>query len=279
MIDVDANGANIPAIGLGTWDLRGDACAQIVERAIAEGYRHIDTAIMYENEAAVARGIRASGIDRDDLFVTTKVWPDEVVDGAFQDAVRGSLDRLQMDSVDLLLVHWPPKGREDVAEWMRLLNDAAEQGWTQHIGVSNFTTDQLDKAVATSARPLVCNQIESHPYIDQAKARAACERHGMALTAYCPLYRGGDLFDEPAIADAASSHGRSPAQIVLRWHVQSDGIAIPKTATPNRLAENIAVFDFALSDAEMQAIDALRTAQSRLCDWDGAPRWDVPDAA
>ena len=279
MLDVEANGATIPAIGLGTWELRGDACARIVEQAIATGYRHIDTAIMYENEGAVGQGIRASGIDRDALFVTTKVWPDALTDGAFQDAVRGSLDRLQMERVDLLLIHWPPKGRDDVGEWMRLLNGAAEQGWTRHIGVSNFTVDQLDRAGAASTRALVCNQIEHHPLIDQHKVRAACHRLGLAVTAYCPLARGGSLFEEPAITGPASAHGKSPAQIVLRWQVQSGIVAIPKTATPERLAENIAVFDFALSDSEMLAIDALRSAHIRICNYQFSPEWDMPDAA
>ncbi len=279
MIEVVANGASVPAIGLGTWDLRGDACASIVEQAIGAGYRHIDTAIMYENEADVGAGIRASGIDRDSLFVTTKVWPDNLTQCTFQDAVRGSLNRLELDRVDLLLIHWPPKGRDDVGEWMRLLNDAAEQDWTRYIGVSNFTVDQLNRAVAESAHPPVCNQVESHPYIDQRKARAVADRHGMALTAYCPLYRGGPLFEEAAITEPAKAYSKSPAQIVLRWHVQSGCVAIPKTATPERLAENIDIFDFKLTEPEMGAIDALTFANSRLCDWDLAPDWDQPDAA
>ncbi len=253
MIEVEANGATMPAIGLGTWQLKGDTCSSIVEQAIGKGYRHIDTAIMYENEIDVGAGIRASGIDRSALFVTTKVWPDNLAEGTFQNAVRGSLDRLQMDHVDLLLIHWPPKGREDVDEWIRLLNDAAEQGWTRHIGVSNFTVSQLDRAVSETGRPLVCNQIESHPYIDQRKLRTACDKHGMALTAYCPLYRGGALFEEAAITGPAETYGKSPAQIVLRWHVQSGGVAIPKTATSERLAENIDIFDFALSEPEMRS--------------------------
>lgn len=274
-----ANGANMPVLGFGTWQLRGEHCSAMVARALAEGYRHVDTAIMYQNEEAVGEGMRASGVVRDEVFVTTKVWPDDLREGTFQGAVEGSLRRLGLDRVDLLLIHWPPKGRDDVGEWMRLLNDAAARGLTRHIGVSNFTVAMIDEAAGRSDRPLACNQVELHPYLDQRRVRGACDRHGMALVAYCPLYRGGPLFEEAAITEAAQEHGKSPAQIVLRWHVQNGGIAIPKTATPERVAENAAILDFALDDAQMAAIDALRSRGHRICDYDFSPAWDAPQAA
>ncbi|MGI9355133.1 MAG: aldo/keto reductase [Rhizobiaceae bacterium] len=271
---VAANGADMPVLGFGTWQLRGDACSSLVKQAIETGYTHIDTAIMYENEEEVGEGIRASGKARDRLFITTKVWPDQLSDGAFQENVEASLKRLDLSYVDLVLIHWPPKGRKDTADWMRLLNDVAQRGYTHHIGVSNFTTRMIEESVAASQRSLACNQVENHPYLDQRKVRAMCDRHGLALVAYCPLYRDGGLFSEPAIANAASTHGKSPAQIVLRWHIQSGGVAIPKTAKPSRLSENIDIFDFALSGAEMAAINALRARNSRLCDFEFSPDWD-----
>ena len=274
-----ANGANLPVLGFGTWQLRDDHCTAMVERALAEGYRHIDTAIMYGNEEAVGAGLRNSGVARDDVFVTTKVWPDKVVDGTFEREVEASLSRLGLDRVDLLLIHWPPKNGTSVSEWMRLLNGAAERGQARHIGVSNFTIAMVDEAMAASDRPLACNQVEVHPYLDQTRMRATCDRHDMALVAYCPLFRGGDLFREGAVRDAAEAHGKSPAQIVLRWHVQKGGVAIPKTATPERVAENAAIFDFALSDAEMAALDGLQARNERICDYEFSPQWDLPDAA
>ncbi|MFD0917662.1 aldo/keto reductase [Pseudahrensia aquimaris] len=270
-----ANGAEIPALGLGTWPMKGEECSSIVEEAIAVGYRHIDTAVMYQNDREVGEGIKASGTDRSELFVTTKVWPTDVVDGTFQNTVRTTLDRLQLDHVDLLLIHWPPKVGA-VEQWADLLNEAAANGWTKHIGVSNFTSAQLEAMVKASERPIVCNQFENHPYLDQSILRAACAKHGVALIAYCPLFHGGDLFAEKAVVDAASAHGKSPAQVVLRWHMQFDGAgAIPKTATPSRLPENFDVFNFELSDAEMAAISALSARHERICDFEFSPQWDA----
>jgi len=274
METIAANGANIPALGFGTWNLRGDECTSLVKKAIETGYTHIDTAIMYENEEAVGEGIRLSGKARDELFVTTKVWPDQLSEGLFQGNVEASLKRLGLDHVDLVLIHWPPKGRSDINEWMQLLNDVAERRYTRNIGVSNFNVRMIEESVANSERPLACNQVENHPYLDQSNVRAACNRHGLALVAYCPLYRDGGLFSEPAIVEAASLHDKSPAQIVLRWHVQSGGVAIPKTATPSRLAENLDIFDFELSSDEMTAIDTLRNRNNRICDFEFSPEWD-----
>ncbi|MEC9344016.1 MAG: aldo/keto reductase [Pseudomonadota bacterium] len=270
-----ANGANIPAIGLGTWTLKDRQCADIVSAAIAAGYRHIDTAAMYDNEAAVGEGIRAGGVARDELFVTTKVWPSDLASGRLQQSVETSLERLGLDHVDLALVHWPSR-TVPLAETIAALNDVAARGMARHIGVSNFTTGLLEEACALSSRPLACNQVEYHPHLDQTKVHAACLKHGMAMIAYCPLGRDGTVFEEPAVRSAAEAHERSPSQVVLRWHVQQEGVgAIPRTTRTNRLAQNLAVFDFELSREEMAAIGALGRANRRICDFEFSPEWDA----
>lgn len=278
MHELDANGARIPALGLGTWQLRGATCRDMVRDALDHGYTHVDTAIMYENETQVGEGIAASSRSRDDVFLTTKVWPDDAGDGDLQRALEGSLARLGTDRVDLVLVHWPSKSIP-FAETARALDDVVARGMAVNVGVSNFTVAQVEEAVRECPRPLACNQVEHHPYLDQRRVRRVMDAHGLALVGYCPLFRGGPLFAEPAVQAAAEAHGRTPAQIVLRWHVQSGCVAIPKTATPSRMRENIDVFDFALSDDEMAAITGLTARNERLCDYAFSPQWDEPLAA
>lgn len=271
---VEANGAQIPAIGQGTWTLTGETATRLVAAAIEAGYRHVDTAAMYDNEAAVGEGLRAGGVPRDRIFLTTKVWPTEIAAGDLQRSVEASLGRLGVDHLDLALIHWPSP-TVPLAESIAALNEVKDRGLARHIGVSNFTVAMVEEAVALSAQPLACNQIENHPYLNQDRVMAACRRHGLAVVSYCPLARGADLFAEPAIAAAAARLGRTPAQIVLRWHVQRPGVvAIPRSSNPARIAENLAVFDFALDDDEMAAIDALRVRHSRICDFQFSPEWD-----
>jgi diketogulonate reductase-like aldo/keto reductase len=274
MHSVDANGARIPALGLGTWTLRGEDCARIVTEALALGYRHVDTAHMYRNEAAVGEGLRASGVERDEVFVTTKVWPTDIAPGDLERSTEASLKLLGLDHVDLLLIHWPnPKIALEGSIWA--LNNALRMGLTRHIGVSNFPTALLSRAVEASEAPLAVNQVEHHPYLDQSKVLQMCRRHGMAMVSYCPLARGGDLFAEKAVLAAAARHGKTPGQIVLRWHVQQEGvIAIPRTTKKERLAENAAIFDFALGDDEMEAISSLSRRNFRICGGEFAPQWD-----
>lgn len=279
MQHVDANGARIPALGLGTWTLKGRACAALVEAAIDLGYRHLDTAAMYDNEADVAAGIRASGIARHEIFVTTKVWWTDLAAGDLMRSAETSLRKLGLDRVDLLLIHWPNPAIP-VAESVGALNRALDEGLTRHIGVSNFPTALLSEAVRMSEAPLVANQVEYHPYLDQRKIHAACRAAGMAMVSYCPLHRGGPLLAEPAVLAAADAHGKSAAQVVLRWHVQQPQVAaIPRTTRPERLAENAGIFDFELSDKEMSAIAALRDRGDRLCDYGFSPGWDMPGPA
>lgn len=275
MHDVLANGAAIPALGLGTWTLKGSQCAELVGQALGLGYRHIDTAAMYGNEEAVGDGLRSSGVDREKIFVTTKVWWTDIASGALERSAEQSLKRLGLACVDLLLIHWPNPA-VPLSKSIGALNAAKDAGLTRHIGVSNFPTRLLEEAIAISKAPLVANQVENHPFLDQSKVHAACRAAGMAMVSYCPLHRGGALSGHRVIADAAGRHGKSAAQIVLRWHVQQEGVAaIPRTTKKERLAENAAIFDFALSREEMNAISALSAANERICDYDFSPVWDA----
>ncbi|MEL7464732.1 MAG: aldo/keto reductase [Pseudomonadota bacterium] len=275
MHDVSANGASIPAIGLGTWTLDDAGAEAMVAAAIAAGYRHIDTAAMYGNEVGVGAGLKASGAARGDFFLTTKVWHDQLTDGALQASLERSVAKLGVDAVDLALIHWPSK-TIPLAESIGALNDAKAKGLARHIGVSNFTIPLMEEAARLSDAPLICNQIEYHPLLNQDHVIAAARGHGMAVTSYCPLARGGDLFEDPAIAVPAARLGVSPAQVILRWHVQQKGVvAIPRTSNLDRLPQNIAVFDFELTAEEMAAISALRARGHRICDFEFAPEWDA----
>ena len=272
---VPANGANIPALGFGTWTLKDEQCSDLVAHALGCGYRHIDTAAMYGNEEFVGAGLRSSGVNRDDIFVTTKIWHTDLAAGDLTGSLEASLERLQLGEVDLALIHWPSSTSVPVDESIEALNACHAKGWARHIGVSNFPTALLEQAVARSAAPIACNQVEYHPMLNQDAVHACCNKHGMAMVSYCPLFRGGEAFTAAPVAAAASVHGKSPAQIVLRWHVQQqDVVAIPRSQTPSRIAENIEIFDFELSADEMAAISALTGANNRICDFDFAPAWD-----
>jgi diketogulonate reductase-like aldo/keto reductase len=272
MLFVEANGANIPAIGLGTWELSGRACARVVEQALRLGYRHIDTAQIYDNEREVGDGLRASGVRRDDVFVTTKVWTNHFAPHDLERSVKESLVSLRLPSVDLVLLHWP-NSHVPLAETLGALAHAKRMGLTRHIGLSNFTVALIEQAVALSPEPLVCNQVEYHPYLDQTKVRAACAQHGLALVAYSPIARGHVKADE-TLAEIGRAHRKTPAQICLRWLVQQNVSAIPRTSRVERLSENIEIFDFELADDEMARIAALASPKGRLTDFGFAPKWD-----
>ena len=273
---VSAHGATIPVLGFGTWDLSGAECARAVADAIKIGYRHIDTAAGYRNEDKVGEGIRAGGISRKDLFITTKVAPENLEDKAFKASVERSLKLLGVDQVDLVLIHWPSQVYS-VAEIIGTLNAVKRAGWTRHIGVSNFPTKLLAEAWAATKEPLVTNQCEYHPYLNQDKLLAACREKGMIFTAYSPLGREIVLAD-PVITDIAKKKGKTPAQVVLRWAIQQDQvIAIPKSRKAEHIRANFDIFGFTLSDAEMAAISGLsRMHKHRVADpGSGGPVWDT----
>jgi 2,5-diketo-D-gluconate reductase B len=271
---VTAKGAEIPLLGLGTWDLRSRTCARMVEQALRLGYRHIDTAEMYDNEREVGEGVHASGIKRGDIFVTTKVWPSHFAPRDLERAARDSLVRLRLREVDLLLLHWP-NPQIPLADTLGALCKVKREGLARHIGVSNFTVKLLEEAVRLSAEPLICNQIECHPFLDQSKVIAACRTHDMAVVAYSPIARGGARNDK-LLARIGAAHGKTAAQVCLRYLVQQDIVVIPRTSKEFRLSENAAIFDFTLSTAEMREIAGLARRDGRVVDWSysGRMQWD-----
>jgi diketogulonate reductase-like aldo/keto reductase len=269
---IEANGAKIPAIGLGTWELRGRTCARLVEQAVRLGYRHIDTAQVYENEREVGEGLRASRARRDDVFVTTKVWTTHFAPNDLERSTKESLTKLRLTEVDLLLLHWP-NPQVPLSETLGALAHVKKLGMARHIGVSNFTVALIEEAVASCPEPLVCDQVEYHPYLDQTKVLEACARHGMALVAYSPVAKGR-IKSDATLAGIGQAHGKTAAQVCLRWLVQQNVAAIPRTSRIERLSENIDIFDFALTEEEMRQISQMGSAKGRLTDFGFAPKWD-----
>ncbi len=269
---LSARGAEMPAIGFGTSSL-GD-CGEVVATALKLGYRHIDTAWKYGTERGVGEGIRASGVPRGEIFLTTKVSHEYLRTDDFARSVDESLQRLGVDFVDLLLVHWP---NPEIAlhEPIAALAKAKRQGLTRHIGVANFNIALLDEAIRLCPEPLVTLQAEYHAHLDQAKLTQACRARGLIFTAYCPLGRGR-LLRDPVLADIAAHKGRPLAQIALRWLIQQGNIVpIPRSSNAKRMAENLDVFDFALSADEMKRIDALKRPDGRVANPAGrVPAWD-----
>jgi 2,5-diketo-D-gluconate reductase B len=273
---VEANGARIPAIGLGTMTLMDAVCVEAVKTALRLGYRHIDTAERYRNEAAVGeglqQGLRAAGLEREEVFVTTKVYHDKLAAADFQRSFDESLQKLKLAFVDLLLIHWP-NPTVPLAETLGVLCKAKRDGRARHIGVANFTTSLLEQAMKLTSEPLVTNQIEVHPFLDQSKVLAACRKYGLSVTAYCPLARGKAPGNE-VLRRIGKAHSKSSSQVALRYLVQQGIVPIPRTADPDHLASNLAVFDFTLSDAEMGDIERLKQPAARVVDPPHAPRWD-----
>jgi 2,5-diketo-D-gluconate reductase B len=269
---VEAHGARIPAIGFGTMTLKESVGVEMTAAALRAGYRHLDTAQMYGNEREVGEGLRASGVKREDVFITTKVWWDRLQAGEFEKSVEESLERLQLPAVDLLLAHWP--GKVPVAESVAGLNKAKRAGLTRHIGVANFTIPHIEEAVRVTQEPLVTNQIEVHPFIDQSKVIATCRRHGLSITAFCPVWRGKAQGNE-VLERIAKAHGKTAAQVSLRYLVQQGIIPIPRTSKPERLKENLDIFDFTLSDSEMAEIGKLKRPDGRVVSPPHAPQWDA----
>jgi 2,5-diketo-D-gluconate reductase B len=271
MRTVEAKGFKIPIVGLGTWALRGRDCARLTEQAIRIGYRHIDTAQMYDNEREVGEGVRASGV-RAEVMVTTKVQPTMLAPHDLERSVKESLARLRLDAIDLLLIHWP-NPRVPLVETLGAMAKMKREGYTRQIGVSNFTVALLDEANKISSEPLVCDQIECHPFLNQDKVISACRRHRMAVVAYSPIARGG-AHGNKVLERIGKAHGKTAAQVCLRWLIQQGIIVIPRTSRVERLKENFDIFDFELSDAEMREIRGLAQGGGRIVDWTWSPSWD-----
>jgi 2,5-diketo-D-gluconate reductase B len=271
---VDVGGAKIPALGFGTYGMAGQSLQNVLAAALQRGFRHIDTAQMYQNEADVGAAIRASGVPRDAIFVTTKVWVGNYIRQRFIASIDESLRRLQTDHIDLLLVHWP-RGGAPLENQIEGLNRSVESGKVRHIGVSNYNVAMMRQAAALSARPLVTNQVEYHPFLDQTAVLQEVASSGSSLMAYCGM-AVGRVFDTPLLNDIAARYGRSVAQIVLRWLIQQPNVvALSRTEKIERLPQNVDVFDFALSDDDMFAIGALKSPGSRIVNPPQlAPAWD-----
>lgn len=273
--DVVSNGVAIPAIGFGTWPLKGEECEMAVRTALDAGYRHIDTAAMYGNEAEVGRGIKASGKARDSVWITTKVWQENIGAGKLQASAEASLKALGVSQVDLLLIHWP-NAAIPLAESIAALCDAKTRGYAKNIGVSNFPTRLLREAVKLTTEPIVTNQIEYHPHLDQRVVVDCARDLGLRATSYCPLGRGtvGGVLGEPAVQAIAKAKGKTAAQVVLKWHLQQGLIVVPKSATPSRIRENIQLDGFSLSADEMNRISGLARPDGRVVKMASAPQWD-----
>jgi 2,5-diketo-D-gluconate reductase B len=251
----------MPQIGFGTSMLGGNQ-AEIIAAALVAGYRHLDTAWKYGSERAVGQALRASRVPRSDVFLTTKVSHEYLRADDFARSVDESLKNLDVAYVDLLLVHWPNQAIP-LAETMGALAMAKRRGLARHIGVANFNIALLEQAVALSPEQLCALQAEYHPYLDQTKLLAACRRHHLIFTAYCPLARGR-MFKDPTLSEIARRRGRTIAQVALRWLLQQQVAAIPRSSNPQRIAENLDVFDFMLTEHEMKQIGSLKKSDGRI---------------
>ncbi|GAA2093392.1 aldo/keto reductase [Streptomyces albiaxialis] len=253
------NGTRMPQLGFGVYLVPDDEAEQAVTEALEAGYRSIDTAALYENEKGTGRALAASGIPRDELFVTTKLWNTEQGYDAALRAFDASLSRLGLDHVDLYLIHWPVPARDTYVETWRALEEIHADGRARAIGVSNFQPAHLQRLFDVSGVVPAVNQIELHPRLQQDALRAFDAEHGVATEAWSPLGRGNGVLDDPAVLAIAEKHGRTPAQTVLRWHLQLGNVVIPKSVTPARIRENLDVFGFALDEDDMGALRRLET--------------------
>ena len=250
------NGHRIPQLGLGVYKLEAHSAADLVATAIETGYRRIDTAALYLNEAEVGQGIRQSSVAREDIYVTTKIWNDRQGFDSALEAIDESLERLNIDYIDMLLIHWPAPAQDKFVETWAAFQHAVTTGKVRGIGVSNFQPDHLRKLIAAGGTVPALNQVELHPALQQPELRSYNSSHGIATEAWSPLARGR-FNSEVVITDIAEKHGKTPAQVIIRWHIQLGNLVIPKTANPERLIENISVFDFELDEHDMASIATL----------------------
>ena len=252
------NGQIIPQLGLGVYKVNQDIAVQLVGTALDLGYRRIDTAALYDNEQEVGAAIRKSSVPREEIFVTTKIWNDRQGYHEAKEAVQEGLDRLNIGYVDMMLIHWPaPKQNKFVETW-RAFEELVEEGKLRGIGVANFNIHHLETLLESASIVPALNQVELNPTFQQAELRAFNAKHGIATEAWAPLGRA-KILDNPVLVELAEAHKKSAAQIVIRWHLQIGNLVIPKSSNPDRLAENLDVFNFSLSDADMNAIAAMET--------------------
>src|SRR5699024_1728014 len=248
------NGVAIPQLGYGVWKIPDEEAAGVVKQAIDKGYRLIDTAKVYGNERGVGQAIAECDVPREELFITTKVWnADQGYDNTLR-AFDESLERLGLDDVDLYLVHWPTPKFDTYVETYQALEKLYKDGRVKAIGVCNFNIEHLERILTECEVKPAVNQVEYHPYLQQTELKAFCEKHDIQLEAYSPLMNGTHVLENEVIQEIARAHGKTPGQIILRWHVQTDVVVIPKTVTPSRMKENLDVFDFELSETDMQRI-------------------------
>ncbi|MFC8596873.1 aldo/keto reductase [Isoptericola sp. NPDC057191] len=251
-----SDGRTMPQLGFGVFQVPDADTTAAVSTALESGYRSIDTAAVYGNERGVGRALAESGVARDELFVTTKLWVDRLGRAAAREGLERSLDRLGLDHVDLYLIHWPAPATDAYLDAWQGLEDLRDAGLARSIGVSNFLPEHLDRITALGGAVPVVNQVELHPALQNRETVAANARHGAVTEAWSPLAQGAVLGDAPVL-DAARAHGVTPAQVVLRWHLQQGRVVIPKSVTPERIAANLDVFGFDLTDAELAAVDGL----------------------
>lgn len=265
------DGTTIPALGFGTWKMTGQDCLDGVRDALAAGYRHIDTAQFYDNEPEVGRAVADADVARDDVFLTTKVWWEHDDKAAVAKSIDTSLEKLGIDRVDLLMLHWPrPDGKN--APILEAMAEAQAEGKATHLGVCNFTPELLDDALAVA--PIVCNQIEYHPFLNQDRVLEACRERGLWVTAYSPLAQG-KVADHPTLTQMGLLRQKTPAQVALRWLLDQQSVAvIPKSSSPERRRENLELDDVVLSDNDRATVDFLTRRRERLIDPDWAPRWE-----
>lgn len=261
---ITIDGLTLPLLGFGTWQLDPADARRMVAEALRIGYRHIDTAWIYKNEAAVGDGIRDSGVPRDEIWLTTKIWVAHFERDALLAQAEESANSLGF-TPDLLLLHWP-KVKPSIPDTIAALNEAKDRGLTRSIGVSNYPTAQFRQAQAASHARIITNQVEYHPYLSLKTLRATAAELGSSITAWSPLAQG-QIADDPVIGEIAAAHGKTPGQVTLRWLIQQDVIAIPRTVKPRRAAENFDIWDFQLSAEEMQRIHGRARPDGRLGDW------------
>ncbi len=251
------DGHRIPQLGFGVFQVSAEETVPSVLLALQTGYRSIDTAAAYDNETEVGEAIIRSELDREELFVTTKLWNDDQGHDEALSAFDHSLERLGLEYVDLYLIHWPAPARDRYVETWKAFTEIQRDGRARSIGVSNFTVENLERIIEATGVVPVLNQIELHPRLIQSELRRFHAEHEILTEAWSPIARGGDLLSEPVLKEIAAAHERTPAQVVLRWHMQLGNVAIPRSVTPSRIKENFAIFDFSLSDEDMRAIEEL----------------------